>query len=214
MQVPTTETILDRQREQKELMLEINKLKVEEEKVRREVSELIEAKTALQKEVIGGVKVSDLKDTVLSNLRQGLRKDIKNSSSVKDDLNKLIYERLEKSKDLLIQEKKLSESIENNSKQLREVNIELEKTKETKRNETRFLEKEIEKKNKELQELKKNNQIELEKMIKFQEEYNEKKSELMKQETRLANKASDLAIYEVRLRNKYLELMPGVEIVV
>lgn len=212
--VPTTETAFDKQKEKKNLMLEINKIKAELELIKRELSESVEAKTALQNEVIGGVKVSDLKDTVLNNIRSKIRDEVKILTKDKD----LLEQGTENKKREFNKLKKDNESHKHRVNSLLEdkqkLQNEIAGLQVTKNEESKNLDKEIELKITLVNNLDNQKKDALKKLEDYESEYESKKSDLMKQEIRLANKGSDLAIYEARLRAKYLELMPEMEIVV
>lgn len=214
MKTESTLTILDKQKERKDLMLEINRLKAEKEIVKRDLNDYTEAKTALQNEIFGGVLVSDLKETVLTNIRSKLKKDIGDLESKKDTLEKvtskyntLVQKSVEKYNEIVENTKKVSSD-------LKVVTIDLNRKREELNKESKVIDSEIEQKRATLQKLKEDNAIELKKIQDAQQEFENKKSDLMKQEIRLANKSQDLGIYEARLRKKYLELMPDMEIVV
>lgn len=214
MQVPTTETILDRQKEQKALMMEINRLKNERETIQANLAEYIEAKTALQNEIIGGVKVSDLKDTVLFNIREKYKMEAAVFSNAKQKFEQAAIQKRDELKKVKEQIEKSNKDLEKSESELIDLRIKLDEAKGINQKEISEIEKHKEKEINKLEKLKKDNEEALKKLREYESEYQGKKSELMKQEIRLANKGSDLAIYEARLRKKYLELMPDIEIVV
>lgn len=212
--IKTTPTILDKQKEMKDLMLEINKLKSEKEIVKNELLGLTEAKTAILKEVIGGVSISDLKETVLSNIRTKVQSDIDFLEQQKSDIEKLNNYKKNEFSSLSSELLSLSMNIKSKSVEFENLTTDLKSVRESYNEEKRFIEKEINKEAKKLKELKAEESEILSEIEKNKKDFEDRKEFLLKEEIRLANKSSDLHIYEARLRKKYLELMPEMEIVV
>lgn len=214
MKILSTPTTVSKQKEVKDLMIEINGLKSEKEVLKRDIQDLSEAKTVLMNETISGVDVSDLKDIVSDNIRRKVQNDISELTKNKDLLDLVVLHKQaefsslnEKALGLTLNKGELLTSLE-------KINSELEEVKSLKQRESKGLDDEIEKKMKELESLRVLSESELKKIEECRKEYEDKKAFLMKEEIRLANKGSDLNIYEIRLRKKYLELMPGTEIIV
>lgn len=214
MSVKTTQTILDRQKEQKDLMLEINGLKAQKESISREVNELIEAKTALINEIHSGVKVGELKDTVLSNIRFNLQKDIDELSVKKDSLERIKDKNTELVGNLSKAKKELANEVKNKQIELKSTISELGKLILKSKEEKNQFEREVERTLADLVNLNMKRDSLNKEISESEQSFKEKQEFIKKEEIRLANKGQDLNIYEARLRAKYLELMPGVEIVI
>jgi chromosome segregation ATPase len=214
MKVPTTQTIIDTHKEIKDLKDSIAVLKSEKEKVKNELLDLTEAKTAILNEFIGGVSIADLKEDVLSNIRRKIQSEVVSLEQQKNDLEILNNYKKNEFSSLFEKLSSLSLNIENKSVELETLNTDLETTRDVYNKEKTSIEKEVNTEAIKLKELKdKNNEILLE-IENNKKDFEDKKAFLLKEETRLANKGSDLRIYEARLRKVYLELMPDKEIVV
>ena len=210
----TTKAASDLYLELKDIKLEINKAKAEKESVLIELKQHQEALAAVEQEYSHGVDVHALRDTVLSNIKAGLQKDIDSLSNRKDSLDQAVNVFKSDLKDLTEKNKKITFDIEEKAIEMLKMTSELENIKNTKKEEIKSLTSEIEKNTKALIEIKKSNEAELKIINDARVELDNAKKLRMKEDIRLANKGSDLHIYEARLRKKYLELMPGVEIVV
>lgn len=214
MKVKTTETILDRQKEHKELMLEINKLNSEKEILKREVSELSNSKTILANEIINGLNEDKFKNINLLETRNNLETEITKLTEEKSSLESLLVYKESEVNNLFEESKKIIEEINTNSEKLYTLNLQLEKAKEITKNETLISQSKIEELNKKIEKLEKNREESEEQIKEFEQEYLDKKSWTAKEDIRLAHKGNNLEKYEVRLRRKYLELMPDKEIIV
>lgn len=210
----TTKSASDLYLDLKVIKLEINKFKAEKELAKIELKEYQEARDAIQNEYVHGIDIGDLRDKVLSNIKAGLQRDIDVLSKNKTLLENSAEQKYNETKSLKEKIVKLSSQKDDISSQLQKTTQELEKAREEKNQEIKLLNSEIEKISNNLKEIRKSNEIELQTITGARKELEDERKLRMKEDIRLANKSSDLHIYEARLRKKYLELMPGVEIVV
>lgn len=198
----------------KEIKLEINKFKAEKELAKIELKEYQEARDAIANEYVHGIDIGDLRDKVLSNIKANLQKDINVLEKNKTTLDNSVEQKQNEAKYLKEKIVKLSEQEKESSLKLQKINQELGKAREEKNQEIKSLDIAIELKTKDLSKLVIENNLELQNIKEARLELENAKKLRIKEDIRLANKGSDLHIYEARLRKKYLELMPGIEIVV
>lgn len=213
--IETTPTILDKQQERKEIMLEINALKAEKEVVKKELSELTAAKTALNHEFKEKIGVDDLKNAVLENiinnrLKYNIDKYEKNLDILKD--KEIITDK--KVKDLKKSLASVSEKLEKKTGEFEVLSKEFNILAESHRAFLKSSASEKETILSEIKELRAEKEAEKAKLDGYKAEFLAQKTFISKEEIRLSNKSADLHIYEARLRKKFLELMPEMEIVV
>ena len=214
MQGTTTKSASDLYLDLKEIKLEINKFKAEKELAKIELKEYQEARDAIANEYVHGIDIGDLRDKVLSNIKANLQKEIDALSQNKTVLENSTEQKQNEAKSLKEKVVKLSEQEKESSSKLKVINFKLEKAREVKNQEVKLLDKQIQEKTDSLIKLLNESNDELNKIKEARKELQDDLKLRMKEDIRLANKGSDLHIYEARLRKKYLELMPGMEIVV
>ena len=215
MQGTTSKSASDLYLDLKEIKLEINKFKAEKEVAKREVEEYQSALGALHTEFKEKTGIEDLQNAVLENIiNNRLRYNIDKYEKDLSKLSSQIIDKEETLKKLIINLQRLSKEFKDKFEEF----TKLEKESESLRQEHNLF---IKDKTAQSERLLSNLQklrIEIEtarkQLADYNSEYLEKRTFIFQEETRLANKGSDLHIYEARLRKKYLELMPGIEIVV
>lgn len=211
--VRNTPTVLDAQLERREVLLDINKHKASLEKIKGDISDLTAARTALQDEVVSGISLEEVKDTVLSNIKRNLQKKISELKTERDTVSNAILvgeTRLEELNTELGLKRIELETINDEITGRRELSTHL--TKEYNDNEIYFNDKR-KLLNKEIEELEEKKKLASKRLEDYNKEYDEKKSFVLQEEIRLARKKSDLNIYEGRLRKTYAKHSPDTVLV-
>jgi chromosome segregation ATPase len=215
MQASTTITVLDKQQERKELMLEINELKAEKESIKREVHEYESARSALTTEFKDVVDLSELRNAVFENTIKGRLK--KNIDELEEKIAKFTKEQEKYNtsiKELKNINEQLTGEVNQKNSYLLSIKSDLEKFLAEYKSSKSILVPEIERLKIELSNLQQLNKEEKAKNELFKEDFLQKKKFILDEEKRLSTKAQDLHIYEARLRKHCLELWPELEIVV